>query len=721
MSQTARARQAKKDQAIRKKAELNLDKKYGQFKIGSAVSGHSPSTFRGKAGSNLGLYSSSKNINSENTITEYYNGKLYLDGKLVKPGTVADLQPNIAFTAHENITIHEAAKLMAAKRAACVLVVDQEDRLVGIFTAKDIAFRVIAEGKNIHTTLVKEIATSDPFCVVSDASAIDALNTMVEKNFRHLPICNEEGDVIGLLDILKCMYDALDKMDRAYQTAQNLYNALEGVQREWSVQSEQLIHFVDTLREKMNYPTVESVVTNSKPLIVTPKTSVYEIAQLMKVANTTAALVIDEGQGLIAGIFTSKDIVLRVIAADIDPYKCSVVRVMTPQPDTISPETPIIDALIQMHQKNYLNLPIIKENGQIMGVANVLNLCYSTLEIMKNVNGENDGSEENGFNGPMWSQFFSVKNYSQSNTGSNSQVGSRKDNSILQSSTLGPPMSFINGTSHLIGDIFPNDSASMIDEITSAVNSRVGEKEKLELLQSATYNTSQNPNDIQPFPSNLSQHNNEDIEADSYYIETQNLDEHSNQISYIQSMYPNNPQNAESIVYSNSVLTSNNMFSFKLKTPYNNIHRFNLPINDYELLRDEIVERLLGDGMQDAHTLTLEVGLVYVDSENDLVQLNNQLDLIDAVEQAKSDNKDRVLIMVNTDENKIKARIEEKKLLQVELKKQKKKEILSKQQIRDTLVGPFGIPGKYISPSVIVGATVLSISFFMLASRVSKN
>ena len=57
-------------------------------------------------------------------------------------GTVAALRPSPALTVPENITVSEASQLCAAKRTDCVLVVDDEEGLSGIFTAKDLAYRV---------------------------------------------------------------------------------------------------------------------------------------------------------------------------------------------------------------------------------------------------------------------------------------------------------------------------------------------------------------------------------------------------------------------------------------------------------------------------------------------------------------------------------------------------------------------------------------------------
>ena len=61
---------------------------------------------------------------------------------VVAKGTVAALKPSPALTVPDNITVAEASQLCAAKRTDCVLVVDDEEGLSGIFTAKDLAYRV---------------------------------------------------------------------------------------------------------------------------------------------------------------------------------------------------------------------------------------------------------------------------------------------------------------------------------------------------------------------------------------------------------------------------------------------------------------------------------------------------------------------------------------------------------------------------------------------------
>lgn len=268
--------------------------------------------------------------------------------KKAPPGTVLALKPSQALQIKPSTTVAEAAQLMAAKREDCVLVTDDDDRIAGIFTAKDLAFRVVGAGVKARDVTIAEIMTKNPLCAKTDTSATDALDLMVRKGFRHLPVMDENHDICGILDITKCFYDAMEKLERAYTSSRKLYDALEGVQAELgSSQPQQIIQYVEAIRSKMSGPTLESVLTGLPPTTVSVRTSVKEAAALMKENHTTAVLVQDQGQ--ITGIFTSKDVVLRVIAAGLDPATCSVVRVMTPHPDFAPMDMSIQAALRKMH------------------------------------------------------------------------------------------------------------------------------------------------------------------------------------------------------------------------------------------------------------------------------------------------------------------------------------------------------------------------------------
>ena len=73
-------------------------------------------------------------------------------------GTVAALKPSPALTVPEDITVAEASQLCAAKRTDCVLVVDDDEGLSGIFTAKDLAYRVRSSSTSARVRGVIDLA-----------------------------------------------------------------------------------------------------------------------------------------------------------------------------------------------------------------------------------------------------------------------------------------------------------------------------------------------------------------------------------------------------------------------------------------------------------------------------------------------------------------------------------------------------------------------------------
>ncbi|KAJ2329441.1 hypothetical protein IWW51_000603 [Coemansia sp. RSA 2702] len=623
-------------------------------------------------------------------------------GPSVAAGTVASLRPAPALTVRDGISITEAAQLMAAKRADSVLVVDDDERLAGIFTAKDVAFRVVAEGLDARTTHVRDIATREPLCVTSDTPATDALNTMVGRGFRHLPVCNEEGDVVGLLDIIRCMYEALEKMERAHQSSKALYAAIEGVEKEWSGHSAQMLTFVSTLRERMSFPDMTTVLDGSDPVMVGPKTPVVEIARQMRAARVTASLVVDDDTGSIAGIFTSKDIVLRVIAAGLNPNTCSVVRVMTPHPDTVVPSTSLIDALKRMYERHYLNLPVVDDAGEIMGLVDVLRLCYATLEQMKSIQG--GGVEEAGaMGGPMWSRFFSGNLPTELG-------GPGSTHSETAPSHAAP--SFVDGTARLASEVFPNESASMIEDIHSAVNSRVGEQEAYgyeyadpNAAQYAAYG-------VQMMPPQQQQqqhmpHQQPMMPMPYHFGGPQAYSNLGSQTVFGQPGMPAAPSAAGSGSMHQSQARLNaapeGHFVFKLKTPSGKTHRFTAPVDDIEFVRMACVKKLLSEGVREAQSIIDESGLAYVDDEGDFVHITGASDLADAVDLATREGRDRVTLQVNP-------------RALVGLEDADKDQITAKVEL-----GPLGVPEKYLVPAAVGGGFVTALFCVWLAVKLAKN
>ncbi|KAJ3271848.1 hypothetical protein HDV01_006133 [Terramyces sp. JEL0728] len=357
-------------------------------------------------------------------------------------GTVSSLKPAPAIIIIETAKIIQAAQLMAAKRIDAVLVVSEQGDLVGILTDKDIAFRVVADGLDVRTTVVSDVMTADPIAVYDKGSRNEALNIMVSRRFRHLPVISdgddEEGQsVVGLLDITKCVFERLDDLERKVNEDQSIISAMDVLERRGTVNSDR----IDTLRNEHECPDVASVIAKVNQEFgdfpgVSVKSSVRDAAKAMKSYHGTAVLVTGtpDGEGKVAGIFTTKDIVLRVIAASLDPGTTSVIRVMTPHPDYVSSEATILDALKKLHAGHFLHLPVI-DNTVPVGLIDVMTLTITMLNYLISKSGY---SAEQGEEGPMWNNFWnSTFAHSQVESDRVSQVSdSRLSSTYSRSQTI---------------------------------------------------------------------------------------------------------------------------------------------------------------------------------------------------------------------------------------------------------------------------------------------
>jgi CBS domain-containing protein len=107
------------------------------------------------------------------------------------------IEQDEAVTVSPQATVHEVAGLMLERAVGAVMVVD-DGVLTGIFSERDVVFRVVAQGRDARTVRVREVMTPHPVSVHPDATLGHALVIMEEKGFRHLPVV-ENGTPIGLI------------------------------------------------------------------------------------------------------------------------------------------------------------------------------------------------------------------------------------------------------------------------------------------------------------------------------------------------------------------------------------------------------------------------------------------------------------------------------------------------------------------------------------------
>ena len=110
-------------------------------------------------------------------------------------------------------TVREACRRMRERRVGAVLVVaDDDNRLVGIFTGRDAIHRVLAEGKSAARTELGEVMTPAPTAMPPHTTAIEALRLMEDGRYRHVPIV-DNGKVVGIVSRFDFSGAELDRLD----------------------------------------------------------------------------------------------------------------------------------------------------------------------------------------------------------------------------------------------------------------------------------------------------------------------------------------------------------------------------------------------------------------------------------------------------------------------------------------------------------------------------
>lgn len=96
-------------------------------------------------------------------------------------------------------TAYAALEIMSEKDVGALLVMD-EGKLVGIFSERDYARKVILKGKTSRTTTVGELMSSPPICASPELTIGDCMVLMTSNHIRHLPVV-VKNEVIGVLSI----------------------------------------------------------------------------------------------------------------------------------------------------------------------------------------------------------------------------------------------------------------------------------------------------------------------------------------------------------------------------------------------------------------------------------------------------------------------------------------------------------------------------------------
>jgi CBS domain-containing protein len=115
-------------------------------------------------------------------------------------------------------TVAEAIHKMLDHHVGAVAVVDSDFRVAGIFTERDVLRKLALTRIDPQTTSIRELMTTPVEMATLGTGPGEALTIMLERHFRHLPVADEAGKLLGILSIRNLLEWRVDDLSRELES-----------------------------------------------------------------------------------------------------------------------------------------------------------------------------------------------------------------------------------------------------------------------------------------------------------------------------------------------------------------------------------------------------------------------------------------------------------------------------------------------------------------------
>jgi CBS domain-containing protein len=114
-------------------------------------------------------------------------------------------------TVKPDITVLEAVRTMAEESIGAIAVV-RGNRLVGVFSERDLMLRVVSGRRDPEQILVGDVMTSPVETIRRDSTVDEALKVMLDRHIRHLPIIDRDGTLCGMISMRSLLHDKVEEL-----------------------------------------------------------------------------------------------------------------------------------------------------------------------------------------------------------------------------------------------------------------------------------------------------------------------------------------------------------------------------------------------------------------------------------------------------------------------------------------------------------------------------
>ncbi len=117
-----------------------------------------------------------------------------------------------AATVGMSATVEDAIRTMIDKAVGAVAVIDDQGVVAGMFTERDVLAKFALSGRDPKQTSVREMMSPMVEMATEETTTSEALEVMLERHYRHMPIVDEHGKVLGICSIRNILQARIDDL-----------------------------------------------------------------------------------------------------------------------------------------------------------------------------------------------------------------------------------------------------------------------------------------------------------------------------------------------------------------------------------------------------------------------------------------------------------------------------------------------------------------------------
>ncbi|MEK6623795.1 MAG: CBS domain-containing protein [Bdellovibrionota bacterium] len=291
------------------------------------------------------------------------------------------MKPSPAHCLQDHASVADALALMLEKNIGAVLVLNQNSKLSGIFTERDILVRVGNTTEELEKLPIKNVMTNSPLSLSAHAPISHAFELVVKKQIRHIPISgclpsNATGDAMAIIsarDILRFIIEWFPRSVASLGTTTADEIMIDDAHDDAFEEELQEAGGQYLPGEVFSLPLAKIITT--PPLFLPPTTSLDLVYERMIKEKAETVLVVEYDTQLV-GILTERDFITKVIGKKLWGKGVPVNQVMNKKPTALMPRHKIAHGINNMFKHGHRHVVLVDEEKFPVGSISVLEILH---------------------------------------------------------------------------------------------------------------------------------------------------------------------------------------------------------------------------------------------------------------------------------------------------------------------------------------------------------